>query len=126
MERGGTVLLACGYPHYRACRSLLDPLGLRIRGLPLGRFFDRQAFGHPVSFVSAWPIVTENPDAAVLCVYEDWPLIVAVPVGRGRLVLIADSEFLQNRNVEDLEHHDPATIRFIKALLDTVMEGRDP
>jgi hypothetical protein len=118
MERGGVVLLGCGYPHYEFCRSLLDPLFIRIRGLPLGRFFDRTAFGQRISFVSAWPIEVDNPDASVICFYDDWPLIVSVTVRQGRLVLISDSEFLHNRNVEGFENYDPANIQFIRSLLD--------
>ena len=120
MQRGGTVLLGCGYPHYEHIRPLLDMFGLSIRGLPLGRFFDRTAFGYPISFVSAWPISVDTPDADVLCAYNEWPLIVSVPVGTGRLVLIADSEFLQNRNLEGHEQHDPANVRFIRLLLDSM------
>jgi hypothetical protein len=123
MERGGTVWLGCGYPHYESCRSLLAPLGLRLRGLPLGRFFDRPAFGQRISFFSAWPIEVDHPDASVICFYDDWPLIAMVPVGQGRLVLIGDSEFLQNRNLEGLENYDPANIQFIRSLLDYTVGG---
>jgi len=118
MERGGTVILSCGYQHASACRELLEPLGCEIGGTPLGRFFDRPAFGQPVSFLSPWGIKKKPAKAAVLCAYDDKPLMVAVPVGDGKLVLIADSEFLHNRNVEGHENHDPANTTFIKNLLD--------
>ncbi|MCB1128810.1 MAG: hypothetical protein KDM81_20100, partial [Verrucomicrobiae bacterium] len=48
MERGGTVILACGFPHYEFAKPLLDPYDIKVRGLPLGRFFDRPMFGHRV------------------------------------------------------------------------------
>jgi hypothetical protein len=124
LEQGGTVWLACGYHHYPNCKSLLDPLQVRVLGVPLGRFFDRTAFGQRVSFVSAWPIEVNHPDASVITFYDQWPLIVLIPVGKGRLVLIGDSEFLHNRNVEGFENYDPATIQFIKALLDYTVGGR--
>jgi hypothetical protein len=89
----------------------------------LGRFFDRTAFGQRVSFVSAWPIEVDNGEASVICLYDDWPLIVSVPVGQGRLVLIADSEFLHNRNLEGLENHDPANIQFMRSLFDYTIGG---
>jgi len=126
MERGGTVVMTCGFLHEEASRSLLKTLKLRVRGLPLGRFFDRQAFGHNVSFMSAWPIEVRNPSASILCTYDDWPLIVEVPVGTGRFVLIGDSEFLHNRNLEGIENHDPANTRFVQLLLDHTMGGAAP
>jgi len=117
LEQGGTVWLTCGYPHEAFSRKLLARYRLRVEATPLGRFFDRPAFGQPVSFFSAWPIRVENPDASLICVYGDWPLMVLVPTGKGRLVAIGDSEFFQNRNLESLERYDPANIRFVRALL---------
>lgn len=120
MERGGTVILGCGYLDAAGSRDLLDPLGCRIGGTPLGRFFDRQAFGQPVSFMSAWGIEKVPANAKILCASADWPLIVSIPVGKGQLVVIADSEFLQNRNVEGHKNHDPANTAFLKNLLDSI------
>ncbi len=120
MERGGTVILGCGYLDAAGSRPLLDPLGLRIGGTPLGRFFDLPAFGKPVSFMSAWALEKVPPNARVICTSPDWPLIVAVPVGKGELVLVSDSEFLHNRNVEGHKNHDPANTAFLKNLLDSV------
>ena len=119
MERGGTVILGCGYLDSEGCRGFLEPLGCRISNVPLGRFFDRQAFGQTVSFMSAWALEKVPDNAKVLCAYDDWALIVKVPVGKGELVLIGDSEFLQNRNVEGHKNHDPANTAFIKNLLDS-------
>jgi hypothetical protein len=120
MERGGTVILGCGYLDAEGSREFLEPLGCRIGNVPLGRFFDRQALGQTVSFMSAWPLEKVPDNAKVLCAYDDWALIVSVPVGKGELVLIGDSEFLQNRNVEGHKNHDPANTAFIKNLLDSI------
>ena len=119
MERGGTVILGCGYLDAEGSRDLLEPLGCRIGNIPLGRFFDRQAFGQPVSFMSAWALELVPEKATVLCASADWPLMVSVPVGKGALVLISDSEFLQNHNLEGHKNHDPANTAFVKNLLDS-------
>jgi hypothetical protein len=119
MGRGGTVILGCGYLDAAGSRELLEPLGCRIGGTPLGRFFDRPAFGQPVSFMSAWAIKAVPKNANILCSSADWPLMVSVPVGKGELVLIGDSEFLHNRNVEGHKNHDPANTAFLKNLLDS-------
>lgn len=121
LERGGTVILGCGYLDAAGSRPLLEPLGFRISAVPLGRFFDQQAFGRPVSFMSAWALAAVPENATILCATPDnWPLIASVPVGQGELVLIADSEFLHNRNLEGSKNHDPANTAFLKNLLDSV------
>lgn len=69
--------------------------------------------------MSAWGISKVPPSAKIICGSPDWPLIVDLPVGKGGLVLIADSEFLHNRNVEGHKNHDPANTAFLKNLLDS-------
>jgi hypothetical protein len=119
MQGGGTVVLTCGYLEEGACHELLERLGCKIGDTPLGRFFNLTAFGQPVSFMSAWGISKVPPNAKIICGSPDWPLIVDLPVGKGGLVLIADSEFLQNRNLEGSKNHDPANTAFMKNLLDS-------
>lgn len=122
MERGGVVILGCGYLDAEGSRGLLEPLGCRIGNVPLGRFFSQPAFGQNVSFMSAWPLDKIPNNAKVLCSTPDAkpkPLMVAVPVGKGQLVVIGDSEFLHNRNVEGHKNHDPANTTFLKNLFDS-------
>jgi len=119
-ERGGTVLMSCGYSHYGNARSLLDPLGIEVLNIPLGRSFDRLAFGRPIHLFSAWPLKLHRSDAVVLAKSDDWPLIVEVPAGQGRVILIPDSEFFHNINLENMERHSQANVEFIRTLLDRV------
>jgi hypothetical protein len=119
VKRGGTVIVGCGYQDAAACENLLEPLGIRIGSTPYGRFFDRKAFEQPVSFMSAWGIEASPPEAAVLCAWDEHtPLMIALRVGDGMLVLIADSEFLHNRNIEGHDNHDPNNTNFLKNLFD--------
>lgn len=126
MERGGVVLMSCGYPHYGNARSLLEPLGIEVLNIPLGRSFDRLAFGRPIHLFSAWPLRLHRADAVVLAMSDNWPLIVEVPVGQGRLVLIPDSEFFHNINLENLERHSLPNIEFIRTLLDRELGAPAP
>jgi len=120
MQRGGVVILGCGYLDSAACRELLEPLGCSIGNVPYGRFFDCVAFGQPVSFMSAWPLNKLPDRAKILCATPDkLPLMASVPVGKGELVLICDSEFLHNSNLEGSKNHDPNNTAFIKNLLDS-------
>lgn len=125
-ERGGIVLMACGYPHYGNAQSLLEPLGMEVANIPLGRSFDRAALGRPIHLFSAWPIYVTRTDASILALYDTWPLIVEVPIGRGRFVLIADSEFFHNINLENLEQHSQVNVDFLRNLLDRLRGGTGP
>ena len=124
MERGGIVLMACGAHHYASNKALLDEVGLGISNLPLGRFFDRPAFNQPIQYFSAWPINVQNPNATVVSLYGDWPLMVDVPVGSGRLFLVADSEFFHNKNLESHEQYSQQNIEFVRNMLDFVTGER--
>jgi hypothetical protein len=125
-ERGGVVLMSCGYSHYGNARSLLEPLGLEVLNIPLGRSFDRLAFGQPIHLFSAWPLRLHRDNATVLAMSDDWPLIVEVPIGRGRFILIPDSEFFHNINLENMERHSQANVNFIRTLLDRVRGAPEP
>lgn len=120
MQGGGWVILGCGHLDSAGCESVLESMGCAIGDVPLGRFFDLKAFGQPVSFMSAWSISKVPENARILCASADWPLMVSVPVGKGGLVLISDSEFLHNRNLEGHKNHDPANTAFLKNLLDSI------
>jgi hypothetical protein len=125
-ERGGIVLMACGYPHYGNVRSFLQPLGMEVLNVPLGRSFDRLALGRPIHLFSAWPIRVTRTDASILALYDTWPLIVEVPIGHGRFVLIADSEFFHNINLENLEQHSQVNVDFLRNLLDRLRGDAAP
>ena len=112
--------MSCGYTHYGNARSLLEPLGIEVLNIPLGRSFDRLAFGRPIHLFSPWPVELHRTDATVLAMSDDRPLIVEVPVGQGRVILIPDSQFFHNINLENLERHSQANVDFIRALLDRV------
>jgi hypothetical protein len=120
LDRGGSVIMTAGPRNAAAARALLRELGLDVKNIPLGRFFDREAFGHPVSFYSAWAVEAAGSGAEIVTAYDDLPLIVSRPRGKGRFILIGDPEFLLNKNLESDGHHDPNNIEFVRRLLDHV------
>jgi len=125
LARGGNVVLTCGREGVENCKPLLDAMGLDVLNIPLGRFFDREAFGRPVSFFSAWPIAVHDADVEVITAYDDWPLIVARRWQKGTFVLIGDSEFLHNQNLEREKKYDINNIEFLRRLLDRLVGGTD-
>jgi hypothetical protein len=71
-----------------------------------------------IHFLNAWPVVAKPGDGSqVLCRQGDYPLIVARHYGRGRIVLVGDSGFFLNRNLEMAEGFNPENIQFLHQLL---------
>ena len=50
--------------------------------------------------------------------------MVDVPVGSGRLFLVADSEFFHNKNLESHEQYSQQNIEFVRNMLDFVTGER--
>lgn len=119
MRSGGTVILACGRPEVNCCENIIQKYGLDIANRPLGRFFNEEAFGNNLSFYSCWSIdVLDKDGLETLVSHEGMPVIVEKKVQKGRLVLIADSQFFQNGNLEEMYTCDVNNVLFIKNLLE--------
>jgi len=119
MERGGTVLLCAGWEDRHGALPLLEKAGLSIEHIPLGR----QAATVPGTTIEpmlwkAWPI----RGGEALLTLNDLPVVVQQPIGRGRLVVIGDSEFVLNRNLEGEDGGVMRNIQFFTWLINTVME----
>jgi hypothetical protein len=117
IQRGGIFLCTVGNDRAGPSESLLAELGFQVGTLfwqgdrrdgifePLGYFKtpyfnngERMAY---VRFHAAWPIHCFDPDAQIITHYPpDKPLIVARRLGKGRIVVIGDSCFAQNKNLE--------------------------
>jgi hypothetical protein len=117
VEQGGVFICTVGNDRAGPSEPLLSELGFRVGTLqwhgnrrdglfePLGYFKspyfnngDRMAY---VRFHAAWPISCSDPDAQIIAHYPtDKPLIVARRLGRGRVVVIGDTCFAQNKNLE--------------------------
>jgi hypothetical protein len=122
---GGSVVLACGHENGAGSAALLAAFGLEVTNEPVGRTFEGQAFGSPVSLYSSWAVAVRSPAAEVLTEAGGKPLIVAVPWGKGRFVLVSDSGFFLNRNLESDGKYDMNNILFLRHLLDYLKAGGD-
>jgi hypothetical protein len=85
----------------------LDWQGTRREGImePLGHFkapyFNNGEQLAYVRFHAAWPIECTDPNAQIIARYPpDKPLIISRRLGRGRVVVIGDTCFAQNKNLE--------------------------
>jgi len=114
-QRGVVVILAVGEPDSAGSRRLLEAHGLALLPRPLGtvssadpRASRREREKHP-RFLDAWPIVASgrgNPAdlPGVEVIYRHGEDVVALfhRVGKGGLLVISDTRFFSDMNVEDM------------------------
>lgn len=115
VESGGVVICTVGYEQSASSRSLLRRFGLYV-GLPDDELLatDPEPMGHfkspfvqiqdymaHVRFHAAWPVGSYEPDAQVIAYGPgDRPVILARRIGAGRFVLVGDTSFAMNKNLE--------------------------
>ncbi len=116
VRRGGELFICVGYEDVSACRDLLARFGLQLRNLPLGSL-GPDSNDVKIYFLNAWPVVAEPGETEVLCRQGEYALIVSRRCGLGRVVLIGDSGFLLNRNLEMAESFNPENIQFFRQLV---------
>ena len=110
---GGTFVVMVGLDHAGPSRSLLSLFGFNI-GAPepdspepvaLGHFKspylssgEQQVF---VRFHAAWPVYCNDPNARIIAYGQnDTPIIIIRPLGAGKVVVIGDTCFAMNKNLE--------------------------
>ena len=126
MTQGGVVLLATGYEDKTASLPLLSSFGLDVEPTPLGPVpyveENLSLYQNEPRFVDSWPI-TFNGNQTTSYYNFTWDdltfhLVVFHPYGAGGLLLIGDSQFLLNKNLESIYDYWPGNILFIKYLID--------
>ena len=114
---GGFLILSVGWEERAASQSLLRSFGLEIGNTPLGRV-DPSQNSQKLTFHKAWPVVTLQEGAEILCQVWDHPLVVSKSYYKGRILLIGDSSFLLNENLEGIYNHSLPNIMFLRKILD--------
>jgi hypothetical protein len=126
-EEGAVVLLTTGEPDSRGSRPILEAHGLALAPRPLGTVTSadigasRREREKAPRFLDAWPIVTASSerDPATLpgveVIYRHGEDVVALfrRVGKGGLLLIADTRFFSDGNVEDMSGFWPGNLALI-------------
>jgi len=109
-ERGGSVLMCAGSEDADNVKPLLSPLGLEVTPIPLGTGAEA---GSDVIFSSAYGIKVLSPTPIVIRRLWKYPVVVSANLGRGRTILISDSQFARNENLSD----HPGSIVLLDSLL---------
>lgn len=138
-EKEGTViLLSVGHPDSAGSRHLLAAHGLELVPRPLGTLMStspsasRREREQVPRFLDAWPIATiDEGDPASLpgveVIYRHEGDVVALfrRVGRGGLLLFADTRFFSDMNIEDVSSFWPGNLALIHDVFSRYL-GADP
>lgn len=138
---GGIVILSTGYEDKTASMPLLEEFGLDIYDIPLGPIpyveEDPEKYQKEPRFVDSWPIyLPENRDDLqftkfynITILGQEYVLMTLVRYKEsdtenesGGLLLIADSQFLMDKNIEALYDYWPGNIQFLKNIIDNLKE----
>jgi len=118
--RGGNLILTVGWEEKEASEDLMKQFGLSIDYIPLGRFVSIiPRYNQRVMLSEAWPVLNTEGNFEIIASYEKLPVIVRKDYGEGRIILIGDSSFFWNRNLEMEKSHVQENIQFLRWMLDT-------
>jgi hypothetical protein len=118
---GGILILSAGYGESKSVSPILDIFNIRIMNAPLGSYpwiikyhtgenlsqKDLENYWHKPKFIEAYPILCNGsyiPYSSVFNEGKRYDLIVGKIYGKGAVLVIGDSRFLLNENLERLSH----------------------
>jgi hypothetical protein len=114
-----------GWEDGDASRNLLQHFNLDLKNIPLGRITPDHN-SKKVSFQNAWPISHDDENVEIIARAWEYPVAVLKPYGKGSLLLVGDSAFLLNRNLEGLHNYSIDNILFLKDLLGNKLNRNGP
>ncbi|MCP4713678.1 MAG: hypothetical protein GY868_01065 [Deltaproteobacteria bacterium] len=118
INKGGLVVLSVGWEEKEASMPLLKSFGMDVDNVPLAWCQYDYREDSPVQFREAWPVLYEkDADVTVVCRPLGYPAIVAQRLGKGAFVVVGDSKFLLNENLEGDEKHYLPNILFLRDVL---------
>jgi hypothetical protein len=133
MTQGGVVILATGYDDKQASLPLLQAFNVDVEPIPLGPVpyveENLSLYQNEPRFVDSWPL--SFPQAQAQSYYNftwdnlTYHLVVFLPWGVGGLVVIGDSRYLLDKNLESIYDYWPGNILFIKYLLDEILKTEE-
>jgi hypothetical protein len=127
MYNGGLVVLSSGHQDKEASEGLLSELSLDIQNLPLGPVPYSEEDTTAPRFVDSWPIIAhEDNNTSVFYSISvenvSYNLVVFKRYGEGGLLVIGDSQFLLDKNLESLYDYWPGNVQFLKNIIDELQD----
>lgn len=132
MEKGGLVMVSAGFTDQKGVYHLLSEVKLSIEPLPLGPLPMREfemplKYFYEPKFINAWPVKIKDGDR-VKVFYEgellerEFPVVVYKEVSKGGILLITDSEFLLNKNLETEKGFWKGNIMLLRQIFEELKE----
>jgi hypothetical protein len=124
VSRGGILILSVGWEEREASLPLMDTFGFAVDYLPLAQFISviPQA-NQKVRFAEAWPVISTGEKSEIIAAYQTFPVVMKRFYGKGTVVMIGDSSFFWNRNLEMEESTVRENVEFLKWLLENLKDG---
>ncbi len=126
VNNGGWLLVNAGWNLEPKVHDLLDRFGVTMQNIPLGQTMG-VAFGDSVRMADAYPLAGDGPGIENLITAYDYPVAKLVHRGRGGVVVIGDSQFLYNKNLEGQnELLVMENVTFFRKLMDQIKGPAKP
>jgi len=131
ISNGGLIVLSVGYQDSLPASLLLNEFGFNIENIPLGPvpYVEENPEEHQNEprFVDSWPVTIENITTAdsfynIEIENESYNLIMFTKYELGGLIVIGDSQFLLDKNIESLYDYWPGNILFLKNIIDELKD----
>jgi hypothetical protein len=116
VEDGGLLIATAGYDRQAHIAPLLADFGFQIGDgtradgpfpgpTPMGYFkapfYRTDSYMNYVRFHAAWPVYSSAPDAQILAYGKgDLPVILVRRIGHGKVLVVGDTSFAMNKNLE--------------------------
>ncbi len=121
VKKGGLLFISVGWEERAASVSLLEHFGFSVENRPLSQFVSVISYANQkVRFYEAWPVM--NTEGEVVAAYQTFPVIMKRKYGKGYVVLIGDSSFFWNKNLEMEKSHVTENVEFLRWFLNVLAE----
>jgi hypothetical protein len=126
VEQGGNLIVSVGWEERNGAQALLSSFGYAIGRTPIGAAHDAicSIDRHYANMHESWPVERPAARGEVLVSSWNYPLIVLEAIGKGHLLVIGDSFFLLDGNLESSESFNANNILFVRAVLERML-GRE-
>lgn len=124
LRNGGSVALFGGYDSPKATSEIAARFGFSFVNMPIGRISPAEA--PEMAFWNACPLEYEGAEVrdgdGVRSRMEIWghTVIAEKEVGKGRLYVFSDPDFLKNKNIEHIDSYREGNVRFLEQWLEEV------
>ena len=133
MTNGGFIILATGYEDKEASLPLLQAFDVDVEQTPLGPVpyveSNTTLYQNEPRFVDSWPLSFEMNQTTSYYnfTWEDltYHLVVFIKHGDGGLLVIGDSQYLLDKNIESIYDYWPGNILFLKYLINEIQSMED-